>query len=61
MPNQGGRYEIRGGKRVLVECTRPAPEPKPQAPAKAALKVESKPATKSAAKQTGEVKETDNG
>ncbi len=25
MPNAGGRYEIRGGKRVLVHNTQPAP------------------------------------
>lgn len=57
MPRQGGRYEIRGGKRVLVHNTKPtpteyakAPEPTPAtAPAKTETAA-SKPA-KAAAKQ----------
>ncbi|MGE4534655.1 hypothetical protein [Halomonas sp.] len=67
MPNHGGRYEIRDGKRELVQRTKPAPDPDPQpkAPAKPAAKAdptpEPKPATKPAAKQSDDVKESDNG
>lgn len=65
MPNQGGRYVIRNGKRELVQRTKPAPDPQPKAPAKPAAKAdptpEPKPATKPAAKQSDDVKESDNG
>lgn len=54
MPNSGGRYEIRGGKRVRVQDTRRSPDPKPEAKA---------PAEASAAKpaKSKPVKESDNG
>ncbi|NWO11734.1 hypothetical protein HLV40_15185 [Chromohalobacter salexigens] len=53
MPNQGGRYVIRDGKRERVQYTKPAPDPKPQAkaPAKA-----SEPAAKTA--KSSNVKES---
>jgi len=62
MPNHGGRYEIRHGKRVRVEGPglTPAPTPQPQAEAKPAPKADPKPA-KPAAKQSDDVKEADNG
>lgn len=54
MPNAGGRYEIRGGKRVRVEHAKHAPEPQPEAKA---------PADATAAKpaKSKPVKESDNG
>lgn len=67
MPNQGGRYEIRDGKRELVHRTQPAPSTQPQAPARpsAAVKTELKAApkpAKPAAKQPDDVKqEADHG
>lgn len=63
MPNQGGRYVIRNGKRVRVEGPglAPAPTPQPQAEAKPAPKADPKPA-KPAAKQHDDVKqEADHG
>ncbi|MBB3142826.1 hypothetical protein [Halomonas organivorans] len=57
MPNHGGRYEIRDGKRVLVERTKPAPEPRTKATAKA----DPKPAAKPAPKKTSDVTENSNG
>lgn len=54
MPNHGGRYEIRGGKRVRVDQTEARPSTRPKA--------EKKPAEKPAPKQTRKnVKEADNG
>lgn len=62
MPNIGGRYEIRNGKRVRVEGPglTPAPTPQPQAAAKPEPKADPKPATP-AAKQPEDVKEADDG
>ncbi|WP_016854790.1 hypothetical protein [Halomonas smyrnensis] len=54
MPNHGGRYEIRDGKRVLVERTKPAPDPRPKADPKPAAK----PAPK---KSSTDVKEQNDG
>ncbi|WP_185827557.1 hypothetical protein [Halomonas nitroreducens] len=51
MPNHGGRYEIRRGKRVLVERT-DGPQPDPRRSATPARK----PAPK-----TDDVKESSNG
>lgn len=59
MPNQGGRYVMRGGKRALVERT-DGPQPDPQPKAKAP-KADPKPAAEPARTQPDEVKETDNG
>ncbi|MDN3525637.1 hypothetical protein QWY79_10210 [Halomonas sabkhae] len=56
MPNKGGRYEIRGGKRVLVERTKPAPRPK--ATAQADAKPDAKPAPK---KSSSDVTEKNDG
>ncbi|MDL4862972.1 hypothetical protein NPJ88_011555 [Halomonas elongata] len=60
MVNLGGRYEIRDGKRVLVERTKPAPDPqpKPKAPAPKATKTATKPAP---TQSDDNVKEQDNG
>lgn len=61
MINHGGRYEMRDGKRELIERTKPAPDktiktaPKP-APAKAP-----KAAAKPAPESDDSVKEKDNG
>lgn len=70
MPNQGGRYEIRDGKRELVHRTQLAPRTQPQAQAepplvaKPAPKATQKPA-KPAAKQPDDINsdmtEADNG
>lgn len=54
MPNAGGRYEIRGGKRVRVDNTQPAPESKPSAKATA-------DATAAKSAKTKPIKESDNG
>ncbi|SDL77722.1 hypothetical protein SAMN05661010_02519 [Modicisalibacter muralis] len=54
MPNSGGRYEIRGSKRVRVEHTQPAPEIKPSAKATA-------DATAAKPAKSKPVKESDNG
>ncbi|MBB3142193.1 hypothetical protein [Halomonas organivorans] len=62
MPNHGGRYEIRDGKRVLVERTKPAPEARPEARPKATAKAEPKPAAKPALKKpSSDVKEPSDG
>ncbi|WP_322528987.1 hypothetical protein R5R73_04930 [Salinicola sp. LHM] len=55
MPNQGGRYEIRDGKRKRVAYTRPATDPKPKAksPAKA-----NEPAAQAAPAKSSNVKES---
>lgn len=53
MTNQGGRYVIRDGKRELVHRTKAAPDPKPQAPAKAAAKPAVQSAKSSNVKEKG--------
>lgn len=53
MPNQGGRYVIRDGKRERVQYTKPAPDPKPKAKAPAKT---SEPAAKTA--KSSNVKES---
>lgn len=56
MPNAGGRYEIRNGKRVLTHQTKPSPAKAPDSKSTAAPvraeAVATKPA-KPAAKQEG--------
>lgn len=49
MPNAGGRYEIRGGKRVLVHNTQPTPA-KPAKAAQATPAAAPVPATSAAPK-----------
>ncbi|CBV44063.1 hypothetical protein [Halomonas elongata] len=61
MVNHGGRYEIRDGKRVLVHRTKPAPDPKPKAPAPKATKAATKPAPDPKPTQSDNVKEQDDG
>lgn len=49
MPNTGGRYEIRGGKRVLVHNTQPTPaKPATEANTQPAAPVKTDPAPKPA-------------
>lgn len=60
MPNQGGRYEIRDGERVLVERTKPAPDPR-SASRRTPAKADPKPAAKPAPKKTSDVAEKSNG
>lgn len=57
MPNQGGRYVIRNGKRELVARTKEAPEPKPAKAKPTKAKAAAKPATD----KTGVTEEADNG
>jgi hypothetical protein len=67
MPNQGGRYEIRDGKRELVHRTQPAPSTQPQAPARSPATTKPEPKAvpkpaKPAAKQPDDVtQEADHG
>lgn len=57
MPNQGGRYVMRNGKRELVTRTKEAPDTKPAK----AQPVKAKPAAKPATDKTAVTEDADNG